>query len=48
MHVVRLAADLGYEDARQRLTRWLARVRERANAGSEYARQELAEWPDQE
>jgi hypothetical protein len=46
MKVVRLAADLGDEDARCRLARGLDRLRERAAAGNEHARQTLAEWPD--
>ncbi len=29
------------------LARWLARVRERAQAGTEYAQRELAEWQDE-
>ncbi len=43
---VRLAADLGDDDARRHLERWLARLRERADAGDDHARQVLAEWPD--
>jgi hypothetical protein len=46
MKVVRLAADLGDEDARRRLAPALDRVRDRAAAGDEHARQILAEWPD--
>jgi hypothetical protein len=46
MKVVRLAADLGDDDARQRLERWLARLREHATGGDDHARQFLAEWPD--
>jgi hypothetical protein len=45
MTVVRLAAELGDDDARRRLERWLARLRERASSGDEYARQFLAEQP---
>lgn len=44
--LVRLAADLGDEDAERRLARGLDRLRERAAAGDEVARQVLAEWPD--
>ncbi len=44
--LVRLAAELGDQDARWRVERVLARLRERAAAGSENARQELAEWGD--
>jgi hypothetical protein len=46
LQLVRLAADLGDEDARRRAERWLARLRERALAGSEHARQDLAQWDD--
>jgi len=46
MKVVRLAADLGDDDARRRLERWLARLRERASGGDDHARQFLAGWPD--
>jgi hypothetical protein len=46
MRVVRLAAELGDDDARQRLLRWLTRLRERAGAGDEYARGFLADNPD--
>jgi hypothetical protein len=46
MKVVRLAADLGDDDARWRLERSLARLRERAEAGDDHARRFLAEWPD--
>jgi len=38
MEVVRLAADLGDDDARRRLARWLARLRERADGGDAHAR----------
>jgi hypothetical protein len=41
-----LAADLGDSDARERAEGWLARLRERAAAGSEYAPQDLAEWQE--
>jgi hypothetical protein len=44
--LVRLAADLGDEDAERRLERRLDRLRERAAAGDEIARQVLAEWPE--
>jgi DNA-binding FadR family transcriptional regulator len=43
--LVRLAADLGDEEAERRLALWLDRMRERAAAGDEIARQVLAEWP---
>jgi hypothetical protein len=43
--LVRLAADLGDEEAERRLALWLDRMRERAAAGDEIARQILAEWP---
>ena len=46
MTVVRLAADLGDDDAQRRLARWLDSLRERAAAGNEHARQVLAKWPD--
>lgn len=46
MEVVRLAAELGDDAARQHVQRWLARLRERAAAGDEHARQFLAENPD--
>ena len=46
MRVVRLAAELGDDDARRRLLVWLARLRERADAGEEFAREFLAENPD--
>ena len=46
MRVVRLRAELGDEEARQSLVRWLARLSERADAGDEHARQFLAENPD--
>lgn len=46
MKLVRLAADLGDDDARRRLEHWLARLHEHAGAGDEHARQFLAEWPD--
>jgi hypothetical protein len=46
MRVVRLAAELGDEDARRHLERWLARLRERAEAGDEHASAFLAENPD--
>jgi hypothetical protein len=44
--LVRLAAELGDEDAERRLERWQDRMRERAAAGDEIARQILAEGPD--
>ena len=37
IEVVRLAADLGDGQARQRVVRWLARLRERANDGDDHA-----------
>ena len=43
MREVRLAADLGDEAARGRLQRWLARLREHAEAGDEHAQGFLAE-----
>jgi hypothetical protein len=46
LKVVRLAADLGDDDARRRLERSLGRLRERAEAGDGHARRFLAEWPD--
>ncbi len=46
MSVVRLAAELGDDAARQHVQRWLGRLRERAAAGDEHARQFLAENPD--
>ncbi len=46
MQVVRLAAELGDDAARRRLQVWLARLRERADAGDEHTRQFLAENPD--
>lgn len=46
MRETRLAAELGDAGARQRLQRWLARLRERAEAGDEHARGFLAENPD--
>jgi hypothetical protein len=46
MRVARLAAERGDDTARGRLERWLARLRERAEAGDEHARQFLAENPD--
>jgi hypothetical protein len=48
MQVLRLMADLGDDHARQVLVRWLARMRERAQAGNEYAQRALAEWQDQQ
>jgi hypothetical protein len=47
MTVVRLAAELGDGDARRRLELGLARLRERAAAGSQHARQSLAWWESQ-
>jgi hypothetical protein len=44
MELVRLAADLGDDDARRHLAHWLARLRERASSGDGHARQLLAEW----
>jgi hypothetical protein len=46
MKLMRLAADLGDDDARWRLDRGLARLRERAASGNIYARQALAQWQD--
>jgi hypothetical protein len=45
MRVARLAAELGDDQARRRLQGWLARLRERADAGDEHARGFLAENP---
>jgi hypothetical protein len=46
MREVRLAAEFGDEQARRRLRRWLAGLRERAAAGDEHAQGYLAENPD--
>jgi hypothetical protein len=46
MNVMRLAAELGDDNARRRLEMSLSRLRERANSGNEHARQLLAEWPN--
>lgn len=46
MRVARLQAELGDDRARRRLREWLARLRERAEAGDEHARGFLAENPD--
>ena len=46
MRVVRLRAELGDESARRGLERWLARLREHAEAGDEHAQRFLAENPD--
>ena len=46
MRVARLQAELGDDRARRRLRVWLARLRERADAGDEHARGFLAENPD--
>ena len=46
MKIVRLAADLGDDQARERLEWWLERMRERARGGDDRARRVLAEWPD--
>lgn len=43
MNVRRLAAELGDDDARLSVERWLSRLRERAAAGNEHARRSLAE-----
>jgi len=43
---VRLAADLGDDDAQRRLALRLARLRERASMGDDHARQLLAGWED--
>ena len=44
LELVHLAADLGDDDARRRLTRWLAWLRDRASRGDDRARQLLAGW----
>ncbi len=44
MTLVRLAAELGDDQARRRLDGWLRRLGERAEAGSDQARRELARW----
>jgi hypothetical protein len=46
MKIVRLAADLGDDQARERLEWWLGWMRERARGGDDHARRVLAEWPD--
>ena len=46
MREAQLAAELGDAKARRRLQRWLARLRERAEAGDEHAQGFLAENPD--
>jgi hypothetical protein len=46
MRVVRLAAELGDEQAQRSLARWLTRLRDRAAAGNEHVRQFLADNPD--
>jgi hypothetical protein len=46
MREVRLAAELGDEQAQRRLAGWLARLHERAVAGNEHALLFLAENPD--
>ena len=46
MKMVRLAAELGDDEAQHRLEVWLARLHERAEGGDEHARRLLAEWPD--
>jgi hypothetical protein len=46
MRVARLQAELGDAKARRRLQVWLARLRERAEAGDEHALGFLAENPD--
>ena len=43
MRVVRVAAELGDEQARRRLERWLARLHERAEAGDEHTLRFLEE-----
>jgi hypothetical protein len=48
MRVARLQAELGDDQARRRLQRWLTRLRERAETGDEHAREFLAENPDWE
>jgi hypothetical protein len=44
MRVLQLAAELGDDDARQRLDRWLARSRDRAAHGQHPAEHVLADW----
>jgi hypothetical protein len=44
LKLMHLAADLGDEDAGQRLENKLAMLRERAASGSAAAQGELAEW----
>jgi hypothetical protein len=44
MRIVQLAAEAGDDDARQRLERWLARLRERAAAGQQVAQRILNDW----
>jgi hypothetical protein len=46
LRVARLQAELGDDRARRRLQVWLARLRERGDAGDEHARGFLAENPD--
>jgi hypothetical protein len=46
MRLVRMAAELGDEAARQRVEAWLGRLRRRAETGDTYARDFLAENPD--
>ena len=46
MKLVRLAAELGDDDAQRQLERWLARLHERAGAGDEHVRQFLTEWAE--
>jgi hypothetical protein len=44
--LLRLAAELGDDDAGARYERWLGRMRARAEAGNPYAREWLAELPE--
>jgi hypothetical protein len=46
MNIVRLAADLGDDQAGEHLEWWLGRMRERARGGDDRARRVLADWPD--
>jgi hypothetical protein len=51
LDVLRVLADMGDDDARGRLARWLARrgdvdeLRRRAESGDEHARRQLADPP---
>jgi hypothetical protein len=44
MHIVQLAAEAGDDHARQRLERWLARLRERMAAGQQVAQGIEHDW----